>query len=181
MKYGRRLLTAHPFNPPHLIPLVELYAPNAGVIRKAVTLYRSMGRSVVVLKKEATGHIANRLASALWREAVHIVAEGIAEVKDVDQALVDGPGLRWAIMGANMTYHLGGGARGIRAYLEHLGPSQERRWLDLGTPTLTPALRRRIVAGVLKEANGRTVEQLQHARDRALIELLLSRRRQPRI
>lgn len=177
MRHGERLLTAHPFNPPHLVPLVELYGPDAGLVRRAAAFYRGMGKTVVVLKKEATGHIANRLASALWREAVHIVAAGIADVKDVDDALVDGPGLRWAIMGAHMTYHLGGGAGGIAAYLEHLGPGQERRWQDLGTPRLTPALRRRIVEGVLGEAGGRTIAQLERQRDRALIELLLARRR----
>ena len=177
MRHGERLLTAHPFNPPHLVPLVELYGPDAGLVRRAAAFYRGMGKTVVVLKKEATGHIANRLASALWREAVHIVAEGIADVKDIDDALVDGPGLRWAIMGAHMTYHLGGGAGGIAAYLEHLGPGQERRWQDLGTPRLTPALCRRIVEGVLGEAGGRTIAQLERQRDRALIELLLARRR----
>jgi 3-hydroxyacyl-CoA dehydrogenase len=136
LKYGERFLTAHPFNPPHLIPLVELYGRSSSVTRHAAAFYRSLGKTVVVLKKEAIGHIANRLASA-WREAVHIIAEGIADVKDVDDALVDGPGLRWAVMGANITYHLGGGTGGTKAYLDHLGPSQERRWKDLGTPTLT--------------------------------------------
>jgi 3-hydroxyacyl-CoA dehydrogenase len=180
MKYGERLCTAHPFNPPHLIPLVELYGrPSA--IRRAAAFYRSLGKTAVVLKKEATGHIANRLASALWREAVYIVAEGIADVKDVDDALVDGPGLRWAVMGANITYHLGGGAGGIKAYLDHLGPSQERRWKDLGSPRLTPNLRKMIAQGVLAEANGRTVEQLEQQRNRALIGVLLARRRRPRV
>ena len=181
LKYGERLFTAHPFNPPHLIPLVELYGRSSSVTRHAAAFYRSLGKTVVVLKKEATGHIANRLASALWREAVHIVAEGIVDVKDVDDALVDGPGLRWAVMGANISYHLGGGTGGIKAYLKHLGPSQERRWKDLGTPRLTPALRRRISQGVLAEANGRTVEQLEHLRDRALIGVLLARGRRPRV
>jgi 3-hydroxyacyl-CoA dehydrogenase len=181
LKYGERLFTAHPFNPPHLIPLVELYGRSSSVTRLATAFYRSLGKTVVVLKKEATGHIANRLASALWREAVHIVAEGIADVKDVDDALVDGPGLRWAVMGANLTYHLGGGVGGIKTYLDHLGSSQERRWKDLGAPRLTPQLRRRIAQGVLAEANGRSVEQLEHQRDRALIGVLLARQRRPRL
>jgi carnitine 3-dehydrogenase len=173
--HPERCITAHPFNPPHLIPLVEIYGPSAEVVRNACDVYRSMGRIPVNLKKPAIGHIANRLASALWREAVNMVAEDIAGVEDIDAALVHGPGLRWSTVGAHMAYHLGGGPGGIEHYLKHLGPSQERRWSDLGNPRLTPEVCKLIVAGVTREADGRSVAALEKERDGNLIAILKSR------
>lgn len=176
MRHPDRLVTAHPFNPPHLMPLVELYARAPATLEKAVALYKALGRETVTLRKDAVGHIANRLASALWREAVHIVAEGIADVADVDAAMVHGPGLRWSIVGAHMAYHLGGGAGGLQHYLEHLGASQERRWASLGTPSLTPAVRQLLVEGIAREAAGRSIAQLEEERDRGLIRALAARK-----
>ncbi len=170
-----RFITAHPFNPPHLVPLVELYGIDGAVLDRAEAIYRAAGRRPVRLKKDATGHIANRLASALWREAVNMVAEGIADVEAIDEALVHGPGLRWSVIGAHMAYHLGGGPGGIEAYLEHLGPSQERRWASLGNPRLTPEVRAAIVAGVAREAAGRDIVTLEAERDDALIRALRAR------
>jgi carnitine 3-dehydrogenase len=175
MRYPKRLVVAHPFNPPHLVPLVEIYGPAAEPVSRAAVFFRRLGKTVIVLKKEAPGHVANRLASALWREAVHIVAEGIADVADVDAALVNGPGLRWAVMGAHMTYHLGGGPGGIESYLRHLGPSQERRWQSLGSPRLTLRVRKKLIEGVLIEAEGRSIETLERERDAKLIRILGAR------
>ena len=127
------------------------------------------------LRREAVGHIANRLASALWREAVNIVAEGIADVSEVDAALVHGPGLRWSVVGAHMAYHLGGGPGGMAHYLNHLGASQERRWATLGNPSLTPEVRAALIAGVEAEAAGRSVADLEAARDARLIAALKAR------
>ncbi len=172
MKRPQRLITAHPFNPPHLMPLVEIYSPDEDVRTRSVAFYAGMNRQPVVLKRDAVGHIANRLASALWREAVNIVAEDIADVSAVDTALVHGPGLRWSVIGAHMAYHLGGGEGGIEAYLRHLGPSQERRWFTLGSPKLTPEVCEKLVAGVTEEAAGRSIETLASERDRALIRML---------
>jgi len=172
MKRPNRLIVAHPFNPPHLVPLVELFGRSKAVLDQAETFYTALGKVPIRLKREAPGHVANRLASALWREAVNIVAEGIADVEAVDKALVEGPGLRWAIQGAHMTYHLGGGPGGIRHYLEHLGPSQEQRWASLGTPKLDAATKRKIAAGVDKEAAGRSIAQLAAERDAKLLALL---------
>lgn len=166
-----RLITAHPFNPPHLVPLVEIYGTDPARLDRAEAIYRGLGSAPVRLKKDATGHIANRLASALWREAVHIVAEGIADVEAVDAALVDGPGLRWSVLGAHMAYHLGGGEGGIERYLEHLGPSQEARWASLGAPRLTPEVRAKLVEGVAREAAGRSIAELEAERDAKLIAL----------
>ncbi len=175
MRYPERCITAHPFNPPHLVPLVEIYGPAATTVHEADQIYRSMGRITVQLKKPAVGHIANRLASALWREAVNILAEGIADVEEIDAALVHGPGLRWSTVGAHMAYHLGGGSGGIEHYLKHLGPSQERRWSTLGNPKLTPEVCEMIVEGVAREAGGRSISELEAERDRNLVAVLRAR------
>ncbi|MCZ0735386.1 3-hydroxyacyl-CoA dehydrogenase NAD-binding domain-containing protein [Phreatobacter sp. AB_2022a] len=170
----RRFVTAHPFNPPHLMPLVELFGTDPAVLERAKEFYAALGRVPVVLKREAAGHIAGRLSAALWREAVALVADGVATVADIDRALVNGPGLRWAVVGPHMGYHLGGGDGGMASYLETLGPSQERRWASLGTPALTPEVRATLVAGIAEEAAGRSVGELAAARDRATIAILKS-------
>jgi 3-hydroxyacyl-CoA dehydrogenase len=175
MAHPERCITAHPFNPPHLIPLVEIYGTNPSVTAEASSIYRSLGRVPVCLKKPVVGHIANRLASALWREAVNLVAEDIADVEDIDVALVNGPGLRWAVVGAHMAYHLGGGNGGIEHYLKHLGPSQEHRWATLGNPQLTPEISQKIVDGIVREAAGRSIKELQSLRDRSLVAVLKAR------
>jgi carnitine 3-dehydrogenase len=176
MRQPGRLVTAHPFNPPHLIPLVELFGTDADTVARAESIYRALGREPVRLKKDAVGHIANRLSSALWREAVHIVAAGIADVATVDAALVNGPGLRWSAIGAHMAYHLGGGDGGMTHYLSHLGPSQQRRWETLGTPKLTPEVCDMLIDGIAEEAAGRSVAQIEVERDAFLIRALKARR-----
>ncbi|MBL8269001.1 3-hydroxyacyl-CoA dehydrogenase NAD-binding domain-containing protein [Steroidobacter sp.] len=181
LKHSDRFVIAHPFNPPHLVPLVELYSPNAATLEAAVKFFSDVGRVPVCMKKEATGHIGNRLASALWREAVHIVADGIASVEDVDRVLIHGPGLRWSVIGTHLGYHLGGGDGGIDHYLRHLGPSQERRWSTLGNPKLNEEACRKISAGVHEEARGREVPQLEQQRDRQLMAILKLRREHPTI
>lgn len=174
-----RLITAHPFNPPHLVPLVEIFGTDPDRIARAEAIYHAAGRVPIRLKKDATGHIANRLASALWREAVFMVQDGIADVEAIDAALVNGPGLRWSVLGAHMAYHLGGGAGGMAGYLAHLGPSQERRWATLGAPSLTPEVQAALVAGVAREAAGRSIAELEAARDTALIAALRARKSAP--
>jgi carnitine 3-dehydrogenase len=170
-----RIVVAHPFNPPHLVPLVEIVGADAEVVARAAAFYRSLGRRPVVLNREMPGHIANRLASALYREAVHLVEQGVASVADIDAALCNGPGLRWALMGPHMTYHLGGGEGGIAGYLAHLGPSQVRRWQSLGNPSLDAAVQAKIVAGVAEEAAGRSIAELETRRDEGLLALLKAR------
>ena len=127
------------------------------------------------MKWEATGHIGNRLASDLWREAVNIVVEGIADVEAVDLALVNGPGLRWAVAGAHMIYHLGGGEGGMVQYLKHLSPSQESRCADLGSPTLTSEVCAILIYGVEAEAKGESLKDLEQARDAGLMSILVAR------
>lgn len=179
LKHGQRFVIAHPFNPPHLVPVVELFCPNRGVLDRAVKFYSDLGRVPVCLKKEAAGHIGNRLAAALWREAVHLVAEGIADAEDVDKVLIHGPALRWSVMGAHLGYHISGGEGGIDHYLRHTGPSQERRWATLGSPKLTAEVCERIAAAVHTEVDGRSAAELERERDRQLMEILMLRREYP--
>ena len=168
------ILVAHPMNPPHLVPLVELVAGRAtdpACIDTARAFYDGIGRVTVVVQKERVGHLANRLTSALYREAVSLVAEGVATVADVDRAIAHGPGLRWAFMGPHLTYHLGGGAGGYRHYLDHLGPTQVARWADQTAPALTPELIETLVAGVEAATKGESTEELSRRRDAALVAL----------
>ena len=171
-----RFLIAHPFNPPHLIPLVELSGQNDPVLRQATEIYEGLGRVVIALKKEAPGHIANRLAAALWREAVHLMKEGVADVRDIENALVHGPGLRWATIGPSLAYHLGGGDGGISAYFEHLGKSQEKRWDTLGTPKLDDATVQMLVDMIEREYADQSSYELAKKRDHDLIGILKARK-----
>lgn len=173
-----RVIIAHPFNPPHLMPLVELYGAEEMVAR-AADLFRALGKVPVILRREATGHIANRINSAVWREALYMLEQGIASVGEIDAAMSEGPGLRWALMGPFLTYHLGGGEGGIRHYLEHVGTSHARRWADLGTPTLDEALKRKVIEGVERAAGGRDIATLEAQRD-ALLEALIALKRDSR-
>ncbi|MXX25673.1 MAG: 3-hydroxyacyl-CoA dehydrogenase [Caldilineaceae bacterium SB0668_bin_21] len=173
--HPERLLVGHPFNPPHLIPLVEVSggaqtAPE--VLDWAMGFYRAIGKAPVLMKREAYGHIANRLAAALFREAVHLVAEGITTVEDVDEVITQGPGLRWALQGPFTTYHLAGGDEGIAHYMRHLGPSQEARWQTLGQPSLTEELITKLVNDVEDATAGSSPAQLARIRDTGLVELI---------
>lgn len=169
-----RILVAHPMNPPHLVPLVELVAgrlTSPDAIPQAEAFYTSLNRVTIRVQKERPGHLANRLTSALYQEAVNIVAEGIASVEDVDRAIAYGPGMRWGLMGPHLIYHLGGGVGGYRHYLDHLGPTQQSRWADLGRPTLTADLIEQLVAGLEQEIKGLDIQEMEDARDRALVAL----------
>jgi carnitine 3-dehydrogenase len=175
MTRPERLVATHPFNPPHLVPLVEIAGGTrtaSWAVDAACAFFVALGRKPIRLRREAIGHLANRLTAALYREAVAIVDAGIADVKDVDDAVRFGPGLRWAVMGPHMIYHLAAGDGGYKQYLDHLGASQEARWQQLGTPQLTPQLCEVLVQGVEREANGRTVAELRLQRDRMLVALL---------
>ncbi len=173
-----RVIVAHPFNPPHLLPLIELvgHTPDSPAVRWAFDFFTRLGKQPIVLRREVLGHIANRLNSSIYREAVSLVEQGVASVEDIDLAMTAGPGARWAVMGPHLLYHLGGGPGGIRHYLDHLGPSQVKRWADLLTPELTGALKQRLIAGVEQEAAGRSLEELETERDAALLALLRTRR-----
>jgi len=175
-RHPGRCLIAHPFNPPHLIPLVEL-VPGDGTDEQAILdmkiFYEELGKVPVVLKKAVPGHIANRLAMALWREAVDLVVQGIASVEDVDKAVSAGPGLRWAVMGPHMIYHLGGGEGGMDHFIDHFGPAVKVWWDSLATWTTLPGEAKPMLVDGLKEEMGdRTIADVNRQRDEKLIEML---------
>ena len=178
--HPERCVIGHPFNPPHLVPLVEVVGGSTAsraTVEAAMAFYRAAGKYPIEIRKEVPGHLANRLQAALWREAVHLVAEGVASVADVDAAISEGPGLRWALMGPHATFHLAGGEGGMSHFLHHLLPAMQAWWADMGTPAVTPSLQAKLVDGVREELGGRSVAEVAARRDAFLINLLELRRR----
>ncbi len=174
-RHASRFVIGHPFNPPHLIPLVEVVGgeqPSADTIDRCIAFYRSLGKYPIRLNKEVPGHIANRLQAALWREAIHLAAENVASVADIDAAVSQGPGLRWALFGPHMTFNLGGGAGGLANFMDHLLGPVQTWWDDLGAPEVTPELQQRLIAGVNAEAGQRSIADLVQTRDAQLTALL---------
>ncbi|MFE4625072.1 3-hydroxyacyl-CoA dehydrogenase NAD-binding domain-containing protein [Streptomyces mirabilis] len=171
-----RTVIGHPFNPPHVVPLVEVVggtktAPET--IRDVMSFYAAIGKKPIHLKKELPGHVANRIQVALYREVVYLVQEGVLDVADSDDAVSWGPGLRWGVMGPHLLWHLGGGEGGIQHFMDTLMPRMVASWQDLGTPEFTPELKEKIVGGVLEEAHGDSVDELAARRD-AMLSALLS-------
>lgn len=169
------LVLGHPFNPPHLIPLVELMGNGRtrdGAVDLAEAFYRDCGKETIRLNKEVPGHVANRLQAALWREAIHLVAEGVASLEDIDKAVTAGPGLRWAVMGPHMLFNLGGGPGGMQAFCDHLGPAVSSWWSTLGSPTLTPEVVAALTQGVKDEEAGRDFKTLAAERDEKLVAIM---------
>ena len=179
-----RIVLGHPFNPPHLMPLVEVGGgrlSEAWAVDRAMDFYTAAGKAPVRLRAEIPGHLANRLQAAVYREAVYLVEQGYASVADIDRAMSGGPGLRWAFMGPHMTYHLGGGSGGIAHYFDILGASQTRRWAALGSPRFDDETKATIVAGVEEEAGGRSLDELAEARDATLLRMLKALAAGPRV
>jgi 3-hydroxyacyl-CoA dehydrogenase len=174
-RHPERVVLGHPFNPPHLIPLVEVIGgrrTSAETIQRTLDFYRAIGKRPINPKKEVKGHIANRLQAALWREAFHLVAIGAASVSDIDDAIAYGPGLRWAVMGPFANLHLSGGEGGMRHLLDHLGGPIESWWDDLGTPVLTPELKQKVVDGIDAELATRSDTQITTERDELILAML---------
>ncbi len=176
-----RTVIGHPFNPPHVIPLVEVVggtktAPET--ISDAMAFYASIGKKPILLKKELRGHVANRIQSALYREVVYLIGQGVLDVADADDAVSWGPGLRWGVMGPNLLWHLGGGQGGIQHFMDTLMPRMAAGWPGLGNPDLTPELQQQIVKGVLEEADGQSVDELAAQRDQMLFDLIAVRAKQ---
>jgi carnitine 3-dehydrogenase len=167
-----RLVVGHPFNPPYLIPLVEVVGgPKTApaVTSRAAEFYRGLGKSVIEMDRELPGFVANRLQEALWREALHMVANGEATVEQIDTAITEGPGLRWPVHGPCLTFHLAGGEGGMAHMLDHFGPSLLAPWTRLEAPELTAELRDAMVAGTTAEAGARSFADLVAERDRAVL------------
>ncbi|MFC9238769.1 3-hydroxyacyl-CoA dehydrogenase NAD-binding domain-containing protein [Streptomyces decoyicus] len=170
-----RLVVGHPFNPPYLIPLVEVVGGEK-TDREAVTwasrFYDVAGKSVITMDRELPGFIANRLQEALWREALHMVANGEASVEDIDASITEGPGLRWAFMGPCLTFALAGGEGGMAHMLDHFGPSLKSPWTRLAAPELDRELRDAMVDGCADAAGDRTYADLVAERDQGVIDVL---------
>ena len=170
-----RMVVGHPFNPPYLIPLVEVVGgarTDPQAVAWAAAFYRAAGKYALELERELPGFIANRLQDAMWREALHMVATGEATVTQIDAAITTGPGLRWPIMGPCLTFHLAGGPGGMAHMLDHFGPALEEPWTRLQAPPLTRELRDRMVEGCATEAAGRSTLDLVRERDAKLVALL---------
>jgi 3-hydroxyacyl-CoA dehydrogenase len=182
-KRPERCVIGHPFNPPHLVPLVEVVGgaqTSPETIARAIAFYESIGKKAIHVRKEVVGHVANRLQAALYREVLHLIEQGVLDVSDADTAVCWGPGLRWGVMGPNLLFHLGGGEGGIRHLLDHLAPAREVWWKDLGRMEhIAPELKEKVIAGVAQEVTGRSIEQLDHERDEVLLGLLALRAAKP--
>jgi 3-hydroxyacyl-CoA dehydrogenase len=168
----------HPFNPPHLIPLVEVVGgqqTSPDTIARAMAFYRRVGKHPIRINKEVVGHVANRLQAAVWREAIHLALENVASVEDIDAAMSQGPGLRWAVFGPHMTFHLGGGQGGMGHFLDHLKGPVQSWWDDLGDARLDEVTRAALLAGLEQESAGRSIDDLAAERDAAIIRILAAR------
>jgi len=179
-RHPERVLVGHPFNPPHLIPLVEVVPgeqTGEDVVERALAFYAAVGKKPIRLRQEVPGHVANRLQAALWQEAYSLVERGVATVADIDAAIANGPGLRWAVLGPFVNQHLSGGPGGLAHVLEHLGPPTEAWWRDLGQVTLTPELNAKLVSGVDDELAGTDPAELVARRDAVLTSLLAAKAR----
>ena len=173
--HPERCVIGHPFNPPHLMPLVEVVGglqTSAAAIATAMAFYRSIGKHPIHIQKELRGHVANRLQAALWREAIHLLDIGAASVADIDAAVAYGPGLRWAFMGPSLTFHLAGGDGGMQHFLDHLGDPVQSWFDDLGAPSLTPEIRRKLIDGVREATAGRAPAEMAGERDAYLAAVL---------
>jgi 3-hydroxyacyl-CoA dehydrogenase len=174
-KHPERCVIGHPFNPPHLIPLVEVVGSektSSATIERAIAFYASIGKRPIHVRKEVVGHVANRLQAALYREVVYLIEQDVLSVSDADAAVSWGPGLRWGVMGPNLLFHLAGGEGGIHHFMEHLAGPMTTWWKDLGNPEFTPDLKEKIVQGVLAEAGNQSIDELAGERDKLLLGLL---------
>lgn len=170
-----RFVLGHPFNPPHLIPLVEIMGnekTDESAVSQAEQFYQSIGKVTIRVHKERPGHVANRLQAAVWREALHLVKEGVASVEDVDKAMWAGPGLRWAAMGPNMLFHLGAGPGGMSEFCRRYTYSFNTWWDDLGTPHLDHESAELLIDGVEKEAGDASTHELSDQRDELIVAML---------
>jgi carnitine 3-dehydrogenase len=175
-KEPQRFVVGHPFNPPYLIPLVEIVGgrdTDPAAVTWAERFYTAAGKVCLVMDREVPGFVGNRLQEALWREALHMIDAGEATVQQIDDSITYGPGLRWALMGPILTFHLAGGQGGIAHMLDHFGPALLEPWTRLTAPELTPRLREAVITGVGESVGDVQVGQLERRRDYFLTDLLL--------
>jgi carnitine 3-dehydrogenase len=177
-KHPERCVIGHPFNPPHIIPLVEVVGgakTSEAVIERTMVFYASIGKKPIRLRKVLPGHVGNRLQAALYREILYLIQQGVLSVEDADIAVSYGPGLRWGVMGPSLQWHLGGGPGGIEQFVKQFMDGFAGLMKKLEMPDVTPELRQTIIDGVVKEANGQSVEQLAQAENQLVLEFLALR------
>jgi len=177
-KHPERVVIGHPFNPPHIIPLVEVVggaktSPDA--IQQAMKFYAEIGKKPIHLRKELPGHVGNRLQAALYREMLYLIEQGVLSVEETDAAVCHGPGLRWGVMGQSLQWHVGGGAGGIKHFMEHLMDPLTGMMKALGNPQITPELKQTIIDGVTREAANRSVDELAQEENKLLVGYLALR------
>jgi len=173
-KHPERVLIGHPFHPVYLLPLVEIVggkATGTAALRTAEGFYRSIGMQPLRLRREIEGYLGNRLQEAIWREALHLLADGVATTEEIDAAVRLGPGLRWGFMGPFLTFHMAGGDAGMEHVLEQFGPTLKLPWTKLEAPELSEKLRRRLIEGTHHQTAGHTSAELERRRDECLIEI----------
>ena len=173
-KNPERVLIAHPFNPVYLLPLVEI-VPGKKTTKKNILeankFYTKIGMKTLILKKELPGYLSDRLQESMWRESLHIINEGFASTKDLDDAIIYGPGLRWSLMGTFLTFHLAGGEMGMKHMLEQFGPALKLPWTKLKAPQLTTSLKKNIIEGTKTQSKKKSIKNLANLRDNFLIDL----------
>ncbi|MFC7061986.1 L-carnitine dehydrogenase [Halobacillus seohaensis] len=175
LQHPERFIVAHPFNPVYLLPLVEVVggkSTDANVVKRACQFFDSIAMKPLVIHKEVDGHVADRLMEALWREALHLVNDGVATTEEIDTAIIYGAGLRWAQMGPFLTFHLAGGEQGMRHMLEQFGPALKLPWTKLEAPELTDELKEKVIEGCESYAGDESVADLEHKRNEFLVKLL---------
>lgn len=177
-RHPERCVLGHPFNPPHVMPLVEVVGgtkTSEAVIERTMSFYASIGKKPIRLRKAVPGHVGNRLQAALYREVLYLIEQGVLSVEDADIAVSYGPGLRWGVMGPSLQWHLAGGAGGIEHFVKQFMEGFTGLMKKLEMPEVKPELMQTVIDGVLKEANGRSVEQLAQAENKLVLELLALR------
>lgn len=177
-RHPERVLVGHPFNPPHIIPLVEVVggartSPEA--VKQAMAFYTSIGKKTIHVRKELPGHVANRLQAALYREMLYLIEQGVLSVEETDAAVCYGPGLRWGVMGQSLQWHVGGGAGGINHFMEHLMDPLAGMIKSLGDPQITPQLKQTVIEGVTREAANRSVDELAQEENKLIVGYLALR------
>jgi carnitine 3-dehydrogenase len=173
--HPERIIIGHPFNPSYLLPLCEVVGggkTSQEAKERAGEFYKTLGMHVLQVRKEVDGYLSDRLQEAIWREILHMVKDGVATTQELDEAIIYGPGLRWALMGVNMTFTLAGGEAGMRHMLEHFGPALELPWTHLKAPELTEELIDRMVEGTTEQTKGRTIQEWEQIRDNCLIDIM---------
>ncbi|WP_409076558.1 3-hydroxyacyl-CoA dehydrogenase NAD-binding domain-containing protein (plasmid) [Pantoea sp. C3] len=174
-RFPQRCVVGHPFNPPHLIPLVEIVGgklTSDETVNAVSNFYRSLGKETVTLCREIAGHVANRLQSALWREIIYLVSENVITLNDADKAVTWGPGLRWGVMGPSLLFHLGGGNKGMQGYLDKFADSHVAWWNTLGQPKLDDNVKNMLITQMDSEVAGHTQAELEARRDTLLSSLI---------